>query len=79
MGLFCISIEKTPEAQLDCALGNLELFRGMLSRFGDIRDSYGNRMPDYLLDFVESQIKDSLKLIENSKDMSINKSPTTHG
>lgn len=63
MGLFCLSMKETPEEQLNCALGNLEMFREMLALFGDIRDPYGNRMPDYLLGFIESQIKDSLKYL----------------
>lgn len=79
MGMFCLSMKETPEDQLKCALGNLEMFRECLAQFEDPRDKYGNRMPDYLLGFIEKQIKDSLKMIENSVDRSINTNPTTHG
>ena len=61
MGLFCLSSEKTPEAQLNAALGNLELFKELLEGYEGIRDKYGNKMPDYLIGFAENQIKDALK------------------
>lgn len=79
MGLFCLSMKETPEEQLNCALGNLELYREHLNLGDDPRDIYGNCIPSYLLDFVEKQIKDSLEMVKNSKDMSINNNPTTHG
>lgn len=66
MGLFDLSLTKTPKAQLNCALNNLSYFRDCLEQFEDPRDKYGNRMPDYLLGFVESQIKEALELLESS-------------
>lgn len=63
MGLFCVSFEKTPEAQLKSALGNLEMFKWMLEGYEGIRDKNGNQMPDYLIGFAETQIKDALKYL----------------
>lgn len=63
MGLFCLSLEKTPVAQLNSALGNLELFKELLEGYDGIRDKYGNQMPDYLIGFAETQIKDALKYL----------------
>lgn len=67
MGLFCLSSEKTPEAQLNAALGNLELFKELLEGYEGIRDKYGNKMPDYLIGFAENQIKDALKYLSSNQ------------
>lgn len=67
MGLFCLSLEETPEAQLNSALRNLEMFRGMLEDFEDIRDKNGNQICDYLIGFAESQIKSAIDLIKSAK------------
>ncbi|MNC13463.1 hypothetical protein D3C76_102680 [compost metagenome] len=68
MGLFDLSLTKTPKAQLNCALNNLSYFQGLLEHFEDPRDKYGNAMPDYLLDFAVGQIKEALELLESSVD-----------
>jgi hypothetical protein len=68
MGLFCLSMKETPEDQLECALANLDMFRDHLNLGEDFRDQYGNRIPLYLLDFVETQIKESLEMIKSSVD-----------
>lgn len=69
MGLFDMSLTKTPEAQLKAALNNLSYFTEMLEHFEEPRDKYGNRMPDYLLGFVKSQIEDALRyLSERTSD-----------
>lgn len=60
MGLFCINpYDKSPKAQLQCALGNLELYVGSLRANDD-------QPLDYLLGFIEKQIKDSILEIEKS-------------
>lgn len=68
MGLFCLSMKKTPEDQLKCALGNLSIFRELIEAYDGILDKHGNRMPDYLIGFAESQIRESLELLKSSVD-----------
>lgn len=67
MGLFCLSLVNTPEAQLKSALGNLKLFKGMLEGYEGICDKHGNHMPDYLIGFAETQIKDALKYLSSNQ------------
>lgn len=59
MGLFCFDpYDKSPRAQLKCALENLKLYESSLN-------DADNQPLDYLLGFIEKQIKDSILAIEN--------------
>lgn len=61
--MFDMSLTKTPEAQLRAALNNLGMYQECLQQFDDPRDKYGNKLPDYLLGFIRSQINDALKYL----------------
>lgn len=63
MGMFDMSLTKTPEAQLHAALNNLSMYQEYLGLCDDPRDKYGNKLPDYLLDFIKRQINDALKYL----------------